>query len=444
MLKNLVTSLLMIVMSAATVLGQQNSEDLKKKQAEIQQEIDELRQSLNDTKKNKKAGLGQLALIKKKLRLREQAIGNINDQIDAIQSTIGQSRSEVTRLKKELDTLKAQYEKSIVYAYKNRSNYDFLNFIFSANNFNDALRRIEYLKSYRLYREQQAGTIKNTQTLLHDKISGLETSRKQKDEVLQKAEKEKLVLVNDRKEKDEIVNKLKAREKELDTELKAKARADKKLKSAINAAIAKEIKIARDKALAAEKAERERERERAKLAAANKTATNNSNTATAEPKKVEKEKPVVARKESYFESTPEGLELSGNFEKNKGKLPWPVNSGNIKLHFGTYSIEGTILKGNNPGLTLETENNASVKAVYEGDITSVFDVDGNWTVMIRHGKYFTVYSGLATISVSKGHKVATGQILGRASANADGNGEIEFILMQEQTNLNPESWIRRK
>jgi peptidoglycan hydrolase CwlO-like protein len=141
----------------------QTSEELRKQQAEIQKEINELKQSLQSTRKNKKASLGQLALVQKKIRLREQAINNISNQIDMIQVTITQSRNDIIRLKRELDTLKAQYEKSVVYAYKNRSNYDFLNFVFSASSFNDALKRVEYLKTYRNYRQQQAENIHITQ-----------------------------------------------------------------------------------------------------------------------------------------------------------------------------------------------------------------------------------------------------------------------------------------
>src|SRR5688572_19810971 len=204
-----------------SVLGQ-GSDELKKKQAEIQREIDDLRKTLDATKKNKKAGLGQLSMIQKKIKLREQAIGNISEQIDVIQGNISKSRNEINRLKAELDTLKIQYEKSVVYAYKNRSNYDFLNFIFSASNFNDALKRVQYLKSYRTYREEQAENILNTQKVLLQKINGLESTRKQKDEVLQKQEKEKLVLVSEKKEKDDIVSKLKARENELNKELSSK------------------------------------------------------------------------------------------------------------------------------------------------------------------------------------------------------------------------------
>jgi septal ring factor EnvC (AmiA/AmiB activator) len=418
MLKAVITSVLAIFFLLP--LFAQSSDELKKKQAEIQREIEDLRRTLNDTKKNKKAGLGQLAIVQKKLRLRQQAINNISQQIGNIQNTISQSNNEIIRLRDELDTLRSQYEKSIVYAYKNRSNYDFLNFIFSAASFNDALKRVEYLKSYRNYREEQAENIKKTQIVLQQKVSSLRTSREEKDKILEKQEKEKEVLVSEKREKDEIVNKLRAREKEISRELTSKQKADQKLKAAIKSAIDREIKLAR-----------------AKAAAESKAATAKSD---AEPGT----KKEVKKSSSVFESTPEGLAMTGNFEKNRGKLPWPIEKGNIKIHFGTYSIEGTKLRGNNPGLTMETEPGAVVKAVFEGEVSRIFDIEGNWTVLVRHGKYFTVYSNLSAVSVQKEQKITTGQMMGRAAVNNDGNGEIEFLLMVENRNLDPEDWIRKR
>ena len=241
MLKNFFISILFLSVGTVAFAQQGSSEDLRRQQAEIQKEINELKETLKATQKNKKASLGELAMVQKKLRLREQAIDNISDQINLIQGTINQSRGEINKLRMELDTLKVQYEKSVVYAYKNRSNYDFLNFIFSAASFNDAVKRVEYLKTYRNYRQQQAENIRNTQTSLHQKIASLEETKKVKDEVLHKQEKEKLVLVDERKEKDEVVSKLKAREKEITKELTAKAKNDRLLRNSISVAVKREM-----------------------------------------------------------------------------------------------------------------------------------------------------------------------------------------------------------
>ena len=418
--------LLAMMMSVASIA--QNRSELEKQRAAIQQEIEDVKRTLSQTKKNRKESLGQLALLQKKLKLRQAAINNINQQINFIQGNINQSRGEISRLKRELDTLKVQYEKSVVYAYKNRSNYDFLNFIFSASNFNDALKRVEYLKSYRAYRETQADNIQNTQNLLQKKISGLELTRKEQSEVLTKQQKEKLVLVEEKREKDIVISKLKSREKELSKELSSKQKADNKLRASIKAAIDREIRLARQKAL---------EEENRRKAENPVVATTPTTTTTTAAKR-------EAAKKSVFDDVPGGEIVSDNFEKNKGKLPWPIDKGHIKIHYGTYSIPDTKLKGVNPGLTLETEEGASVKAIFDGDVVSVFDVEGESNVLVRHGKYFTTYGKLASASVSKGQKVRAGQVVGRASSNPDGNGEIEFLLMQENRNLDPESWIRRR
>ena len=417
----------------------QTRAELEKQRAEIQNEINEVRESLELTKKNRKASLTQLSLLQRKLRLRQAAINNVNNQIVFIQNDIGKSRNEIAKLKRDLDTLKSQYQKSVVYAYKNRSNYDFLNFIFSASSFNDALKRVEYLKSYRSYREQQTNTIISTQSLLEKKIGSLEASRKEKDEVLAKQEKDKLELVEEKKEKDQVVSKLKLRERELAKELSAKQRADNKLRASIKAAIDREIRLARQKALEEEKRQKE-----AALAAAKVESPSVAKAENPAATSTEAKKDVAVTKKSVFDDTPGGEIISDNFEKNKGKLPWPIERGNIKIPFGTYSIAGTKIKGNKPGRTLETEENSSVKAIFDGEVSAVFDIEGESNVLIRHGKYFTTYGNLSSASVSKGQKVKSGDVIGKAGPNADGNGEIEFVLLLENRNLDPAVWIRRK
>ncbi len=435
MLKQAFVSFIFLFFTATFSARAQSKSDLEKERASIQKEIEDVKRSLDETKKNKKETLGQLALLQKKLRLRQAAIQNINGQINFIQGDMNQSWHDISKLRKELDTLKSQYEESVVYAYKNRSNYDFLNFIFSAANFNDALKRVEYLKSYRAYREERAENIAKTQALLQGKINGLKIKREEKDAVLQKQNKEREVLEDEKKEKDQFVSKLKSREKDLQKDMAIKKRQNDKLQNALRAAINRELKAARENALAEEKRQAA-----ANVAKTNPATTTTTNDANSVPKNINK----PAKPKSDFEKTPEGLIVSENFEKNRGKLPWPVDAGHISIPYGRYSIEGTKLEGNSTGITIETQIGASVKAIFDGDVSSVFNLEGNSVVFIKIGKFFIAYSNLSSVNVAKGDKVKVGQVLGKAAENSDGTGEIQLVLMEDKTNLNPEQWLRRK
>ena len=129
---------------------------------------------------------------------------------------------------------------------------------------------------------------------------------------------------------------------------------------------------------------------------------------------------------------------------NKGKLPWPVDRGQIKIHYGIFQVPGSKINGSNPGLTIETEVGANVKTVFDGEVVSVFNIEGYSGVVVSHGKYFTAYYNLTSVSVAKGDKIKRSEVIGKANANDEGMGEIEFLLMLERDNLNPEVWIQRK
>src|SRR3984893_6421866 len=257
MLKSALVFLLLISFAIGSFCQSpaQSRNDLERERAAIQKEIEDVKRSLDETKKNKKETLGQLALVQRRLRLRESAVQNINKQISYIQNDMNQSWQEILKLRRELDTLRKQYAESVIYAYENRTNYDFLNFIFAASNFNDAIKRVEYLKSYRTYREQRADNIQKTQVLLQNKIDGLKIKRIEKDEALIKQNKERQVLEVEKKEKDQVVEQLQSHEKELKKEMNLKQRQDQKLGNAIAAAIrrAREeaIREANKKAVAA-------------------------------------------------------------------------------------------------------------------------------------------------------------------------------------------------
>lgn len=434
MIKSLIITILLASISI-TALGQKSRSDLERERSEIQQEIERVRRSLDETKKNKKETLGQLALLQRKLSLREKAIRNINDQINVIQADMNQSWRDILRLRRELDTLKMQYEKTVVYAYKNRSNYDFLNFIFSATNFNDALKRVAYLKSYRAYREQQAANIETAQMQLNKRLDNLKVNREQKSLVLKEESKQRSELFSEKKEKDAVVSKLKSREKELNKDLANKQKADKKIKDAITAAIRREIDAEKKRQAAALAA-----KEKANPPATTTTTPNNTNTGSTTVAKNEPKQKTL----SVFDASPEEKLVSDNFEKNKNKLPWPVEAGNVSMEFGRQKVlDGSNIEYNNQGLTIETKVGTPVKSVFDGEVSAVFSVGDVVCVIVRHGKYFTSYSGLSAASISKGNPVKMGQTIGRMSEKSDGLGELEFIIMNDKmTNLNPRHWLR--
>lgn len=449
MIKKILILAIMIVTAAGSFAQNQSSADLKKKQAEIQKEIDALRQQLDETKKYKRQSLGQLNLVQKKLRLREAQIRNINDQINLIQTNINASWRDIVKLRSELDTLKLQYEKSVVYAYKNRSNYDFLNFIFSAGSFNDALKRMSYLKSYRAYREQQATNIMNTQVQLEQKIASLNQNKAQKSQALQEQNKQFKVLADEKKEKDAVVNKIKSQEKELLKDMAAKRKQDNALKSSIRAAIRREVEAEKRRVAAIEKERKRKEDEARKADAAIAKKATENNAAAGKPaapvasKPVEKPAAEPAKPLGLFDSREEVKLVSDNFEKNKGNLPWPVNAGRISMKFGRNKYEGLAIDYDNEGITIEAEANSTIKAVFDGEVSAVFSIGPVQAIIIKHGKYFTIYSNLASVSVSKGQQVKAGQSLGRLDEKDAGRGELEFQIANEKNvYLNPETWLR--
>ncbi|MEO6812415.1 MAG: peptidoglycan DD-metalloendopeptidase family protein [Ginsengibacter sp.] len=409
---------------------------LQKQREQLRNEIEQTERILNETKKTAKVNIGQLSLINKKMDLQGNVIENINGEIRNLNNDIYSSQLEVNKMKRILDTLKQEYSKSMVYAYKNRSNYDFLNFIFSANNFNDAIKRIAYLKSYRNYREMQSENILKTQAMLEDKIAILSGNKKRKNVVLDEQGKELTKLEKQQQEKSEIVTQLKGKQKELTAQVNAKRKQDAKLRNAISAMIKREIEIARAEAAKKEKARLE-ELKREKAA-----EKSNPTEKTTIAKTVKPNVPAKTATSSVLVSTEADRALNASFEKNKGSLPWPVN-GFVISHYGANQLPGNI-DYNNPGVTIGAKVGETVKAVFDGEVTLVSYIEDKQAVFIKHGKYFTVYSNLESVNVQRGTQVKTGQAIGRAGVNDEGDGgRVDFILMKESDNVNPESWLRR-
>ena len=421
-----------------------NSRDELQRQSQtLQKELDALNNLLEQTKKNKKSSLAQLALIRNKISKRTSLINGIAKQVNVLDAAIQSNQQDVRRLNNELDTLKYRYAKSIVFAYQSRSGYEYLNFLFSAGSFNDAVKRITYLKSYRQNREAQALSIGLSEQNLKSKITILSENKQDRMKTLSAQTVQLKVLQDDRKEQDKVVSQLKSKEHEITTQVRQKEAQRRKMQAAIAAVIKREMQ---------EAVKRENER-LAKLKAAN-TAGNKTTAATEDKSKTSTNVAKVEgglksttsnRPYSALETTEEGRETSISFENNKGGLPWPVATGIVNIHFGVESIPGTKLDRKSDGIEVAVPKGTAVKSVANGTVVYVGDVNGDKTVLIKHGKYFTAFSCLSSASVSNGQEVRAGTVIGRSGINLDGEGAVLFSICNEKAvYFDPENWLKAK
>ena len=409
-------------------------EDLQKQEQSLRRELDELNQLLEQTKRNKKSSLGQLAVIRSKIAKREALVNGIRNQVKILDAAIYNNQLDVQKLNKDLDTLKSKYAKSIIFSYKGRSGYEYLNFLFSAKSFNDAVKRITYLRSYRQNREAQANAINMSQNDLNIKIGQLSDNKKDRLKTLSVQNEQLQVLEQDKKEQDKVVKQLKSKEDEITAQVKQKEAQRRKMQQALTALIKREI----------QEAERKEKERLAKAKASENHATVKANV------KIGKVDGGLAsttdnRPYSALETTEEGRETSISFENNRGNLPWPVDRGNVYVHFGVENIPGTKLNRKSDGIEIALPKGSAVKSVADGTVIYVGDINGDLSIFVKHGKYFTTYSHLSTANVRVMQEVRAGTVLGRSGVNLDGEGALLFSINNEKVVFfDPESWLKNR
>ena len=447
MIKLIFTTFIFVISAFPNAAQSQIREELEKERLQLKREIEQTEKLLNSNKAQTKENLRSLALINRKVNLQDRVIDNINKDLRVLNNDMYKMQRDIFRYDKLLDTLKQEYAKSMIYAYKNRSNYDFLNFIFSAANFNDAIKRLNYLKSYRNYREMQGENILRTQDLRRKRIGDLSGTKKQKNETLQTQSKEMTALESQQKEKDRIVFELKKQGKQLNSQMAAKQKQMKKVSNAIAAAIKKAMDEARRAALA-KSASEERKRKEAER---DPSKNNNNNADNIIPNNNTKSisvpvktKTVVPAKNTESVLLNAGnIELNTSFEKNRGSLPWPIDRGIILMHYGRNTLpSGSTMDVTS--VTISSDIGTSVKSVFSGIVSTVQSVEDMQVVIIQHGRYFTTYSNLSGVTVQRGQEVTTGQIIGKVAANFDGVGAIDFYMSNEKSNFDPERWLRQR
>ena len=390
-------SILFLLLSSTFVVGQ-TSDELKKKQQQLASDIAYKEKIIKKLEEDSKNTLSRVKLADQKIQQREELITTLLQELDLINEKISENQDLVAALEADIDALKGEYAKMVVQAYKTRNTADKVMYIFASDDFEQAYRRMKYLQQLAEYRQRQAEAILSTQASLESKRIALEAQREEKNRVLNSHNQEKVVLSKEKQDKAKKLTELSTQEVKYKKELQEANKKSEEMRLAIKKAIEREI------------------------------LESNSGTPAA-PSKV-------------IKLTPEALELGNSFVANKGKLPWPVDKGEIVGLFGEQPhpfLNGIIVKNN--GVTISTTEGSRARAVYDGEVTRIIIMAGaGKIVMVRHGEYITVYTNMKETFVKAGDKVKTKEELGILLTDK-GKTEFEFQLWKGVELQNPSQWI---
>ncbi len=410
----------------------QKIEDLKSQRGQLQEQIKRSESLLLSTQKDVKSQLGDLALINSQLEERRKYIRAMELEMSALDADILKQEKQLKQLQADLKQKQQKYAQSVRYLRKNRSIEERLMFIFSAEDLNQMYRRLRYVTQYADYQRLQGNQLKQKHAEVETKRKQLLATREEKTLLLAQREEERSQIETKEKQQRALVNQLQKRQRNLQAELKKQRQQSQRLNAQIDKLIEQEIAAAKRRAA---------EEERKRKAAAQKAAAGKKKGEAApasSTKKGGKEVPMMA------EYTGD-RQLSGVFEKNKGRLPMPITgSYAIVSRFGQYAVAGLKnVKLDNKGIDIKGQKGAQARSIFDGEVSAVFQFGGYTNVLVRHGSYISVYCNLASTTVKQGQKLKTHDPIGTVATDASGNTILHFQLRKETTKLNPEQWLGR-
>ncbi len=431
--------------------SQTNSKSLKKEQQQLESKISNTKKLLKQVKSNQQNSLNAIRLIDNQIKSREDLVRIYDIQVRAAEIEIIEKKQRINRLKERISNLKTQFRSMMIYSYKHRGNHRNIMFILSSQNYNEAYKRNNYLKKLAEIQKKQVAIIKQNQKVIYSDIQTINNNKQEKLSIIEEKKTEKKLIEIDRGVKQQTFNKFKQEEKNLFTQLEVAERKKQNLKQEITKAIKLEILIEQKKQEEIAKKERAK-KEKAEKEKAEKLANEEKTIGNAEPKKENLESKSIENTENKIVSTytepKESIALGKNFQLSKGLLPWPVNSGSITEKYGKNphpTLNGVVT--NNNGIDITCSIGSNVRAVFGGEVSSIFSIQGAGKVIIvKHGNYRSVYSNIKDTYVKIGAKVATKQNIG--SLIQEGNlsichFEIHQVINGVTQSLNPSLWISK-
>ena len=397
---NKIIFLLFLFLSFQGFSQEDSREELEKRRRELQEQISRIQGLRSTNLKQEKSILTQVEELNQQINAAENLIRITNQQANLLTREITSNENRIKQLKDELEELKGDYSRMIRRSYKSKSQQSRIMFLLSAESFLQAYKRLQYMKQYANYRKEQGEEIKRNTIELQQLNESLAEQKKAKDQLIAENRKTRAELEQSKKSQQSLISIIRKKEGQFAAELRQKQQEIDKIDRAIEKMIADAI------------------------AASNKESGSEDR--------------------EVFALTPAAKALAADFEKNKGKLPWPVKAGVVSLRFGTqpHPIVKTATMNSN-GVRIDTDKGGKARSVFSGVVSEILVVPGSHKmVMVRHGDYITIYNNLEDLLVKKGDKVSIGQDLGSiATSKTNGKTTLYFVMYKNTTKLNPEHWI---
>jgi septal ring factor EnvC (AmiA/AmiB activator) len=370
--------------------GQKSKSQLQKEKQQNLKKIKEVEKILTETANKKKNSLGELNALNERITEQEKLIGSIKSEVNFLNGEIGENNGIIQVLEEDLKKLKKEYAAMIFAAQKANNSTTRLTFLFSANTFDQMAMRLKYMEQYAATRKLQADQIMKVQDELSGQVRSITTRREEKSKLLNDEVTENDNLSNLKKKKGSLVKSLEKEEKKLKKDLDETRKAVAHLDRLIDEIIKEEME-----------------------------------------------------REAKARSSETSSALSSSFEDNKSKFPWPV-SGFVSQKFGRQNhpvLKGIVIQ--NDGINIQTKENERVSCIFEGEVRKIaFIPTLGSTVIVKHGEYLSVYTGLKEVYVKVGQKVSTNQEIGKVLSNSEGISELRFRIHKNTTPLDPQVWLK--
>jgi septal ring factor EnvC (AmiA/AmiB activator) len=384
-----------LLLNIGYILSGQTKAELEERRKKTLEEINYVDDLLKTTSKEKTEGMNSVKIIGRKLDLRESVIKGMREEIDLLSDRIDLNNLAMGMMEDDLVNLKNDYARAVVNSYKSQKGNPELIYILSAKDFNQGYKRLKYLQQVAKFRRRESEIILELKTQIETSKRKLEADLNRVSDLKSREEQQKKLLEKEQDKKQQMVKSLTNKEKQLQKELEEKKRIARKIENEINRLI-------------------EEERRRTVKSAA----------------------------------TPEQKLIGENFSENMGRLPWPVENGVITSHFGVHPHPVfKYLTEDNIGIEITSSGKMKARSVFQGEVAKVFAISGaNMTIIIRHGKYLSVYANISYVRVKPGDKVSAKQDIGDIYLDP-GNGNnsvLKFMIFETNMKyLDPEMWITK-